>query len=74
MELELHTLPDRDKVVLSNNIKILKVNYECRGCETQVRKYIDMTPDDVLGKYLCNCKDDNGELCGPQFPLKAIKK
>lgn len=49
--------------------KVLDTDYTCRGCSSAVKKFIDMTPDEILGKYLCNCRDRNNELVGPIFPL-----
>lgn len=67
-------LPEAGDVVLSRHVKILATKQKCRGCNTGVRKYIDTTPDEILGKYLCNCVNPtNGELTGPQFPLMDIR-
>lgn len=56
----------------SNNVRIVGTNLKCTGCKSQVKKYIDRTPEEVLGKTLCNCKDEKGELTGPRFPLETI--
>lgn len=56
----------------SNNVRIVDTNLKCTGCKSQVKKYIDRTPEEVLGKTLCNCKDIKGELTGPRFPLEII--
>lgn len=65
---------NKQNVVLSKHARVLTTNYKCRGCNTMVRKYIDTTPDEILGKYLCNCVSEwNGELCGPQLPLMEVR-
>lgn len=66
-------MPVNDNVSLSKNVKIVATNSFCRGCKTMARKYIDRTPGEILGKYLCNCVDDNNEATGPVFPLFEAK-
>ena len=55
----------------SNMVRIINTELTCTGCKTKVRKYIDRTPDEMLGKTLCNCVDQRGELTGPRFPLES---
>lgn len=44
-------------------------NYKCRGCNSTVRKLVDSTPENFVGKYLCKCINSSGESTGPQFPI-----
>ncbi len=62
-------LPVKSATHLTRFEKILDTYYACRGCEIKVKKYIDKTPGEMLGKYLCNCRNADNELTGPIFPL-----
>jgi hypothetical protein len=53
----------------SNLVRVIETNLTCGGCKSKVRKYIDRTPEEMLGKTLCKCVDNKGELTGPRFPL-----
>ena len=55
----------------SNAVRIIQTNLTCLGCKSKVRKYIDRTPEELLGKTLCNCRDERGEATGPRFPLES---
>lgn len=66
-------LPEKDNFKLSRHEKVLKTNYQCNRCEANVRKYINTNVDEITGKYICNCVDDDKNPTGPVFPMRAIK-
>lgn len=51
------------------NTKVTNTNYKCRTCGSMVMKFINSTPDELVGKYMCLCTDDKAYPVGPQFPL-----
>lgn len=58
----------------SSNKRVSYTNYKCRNCSTMVIKYINTTPDEFIGKYLCLCVNSEGDPVGPQFPLYEVEQ
>lgn len=53
--------------------RLINTNYKCRSCVSMVVKYINTTSDELVGKFLCLCTDNNGNQTGPQFPLYEVE-
>lgn len=67
-------LPDKKNVYLTRHERVLETNYQCYNCEASVRKYINTNVDEITGRYICNCVDEDKNPTGPQFPMKVLRK